>query len=127
MLLALTSLSQPAIAAFDGDAGNGRKLFLAKGKNDKACMTCHPLGLTTGEVFRGKDIPDLVEAVKKLSEKKIRNRTNKHVFNVVDLEMTDSDLEDLCTFVAELPENGFGAVPVEWQAHVRKYVTGYKP
>ena len=111
----------PALS-FSGNSDSGKRLFLSKGKNDKACMTCHPKGLTAGDVIRGKNVPNLTEVVAKLSQKKIRSKVIKHLLQEIDMDVTDDELEDLCTFVSDLPSKGFGPVPSEWEAHVKKYV-----
>jgi mono/diheme cytochrome c family protein len=107
------------VQAFNGDPGNGKKLFMARGARQKACMTCHPAGKTTGESFRGDDIPDLTR--KHSSERKIRRMTLKFLKHM-ELTLTDAEVDDLLTFVQQLPDRDFGPVPPEWQAHVKKYV-----
>lgn len=111
-----------AALAFDGNRDSGKLIFLKMGKNKKACMTCHPKGLTTGDVIRGKDVPDLTKSVSRLSEKKLKSKALKHLLQEEDLDVTDEELNDLVTFVGLLPTMGFGPVPPEWESHVRKYV-----
>lgn len=103
--------------AFSGNAQNGKRLFMTKGPDGKACMTCHPQGLTTGETFKGKDIPDLTE--RPLSDSKVRKRTLRFL-QVQGMTLTDSDLEDLLTFTSALPSQGFGPVPPEWRRYVQQ-------
>lgn len=102
--------------AFDGNAEKGKQIFMTMGKNDKACMTCHPKGLTTGKTYKGDDIPELTDEI---SERKMTRKT-KRFLRVQGTQLTDAELNDLLTFVQRLPSKGFGPVPREWQAHVKK-------
>lgn len=102
--------------AFNGDAASGKRLFMTKGSNDKACMTCHPKGLTTGETYKGKDIPELTD---ELSEAKLRKKTLRFL-KVQGMSLSDQELTDLLTFVQRIPAEGFGPVPKEWQPYVKK-------
>lgn len=113
-------LSSNAIAALDGDRNKGKTLFLTKGKKGLACMSCHPTGLTTGEVIRGKKIPNLIESASRISEKKLIAKTLKHLEEDAQLELSDAQLIDLVTFVSTLPTQGFGAVPAEWESYVKE-------
>jgi hypothetical protein len=92
---------------------------MQKGKDGKACMSCHPRGETTGEVFRGKDIPDLT--ARELGESKLRSKTQKFL-EVQGQQLSPAELEDLLTFVQGLPTKGFGPVPTAWQAYVRSKI-----
>lgn len=121
-VLAFALVPATAALAFDGDRDKGKLIFLKMGRNKKACMTCHPMGLTTGEVIRGKDVPDLTKSSRRLSEKKLKSKALKHLLQEEDLDVTDEELNDLVTFVGMLPTMGFGPCPPEWEAHVRKYV-----
>src|SRR5690348_13906458 len=94
--------------AFSGNLQNGKRIFMTKGPSGKACMTCHPQGLTTGETYKGKDIPDLTERT--LPDDKVRKKTQRFL-DVQGMTLTPSDLEDLLTFTSALPTQGFGAVP----------------
>jgi hypothetical protein len=67
-------------------------------------------------------VPNLAEVVAKLSQKKIRSKVIKHLLQEIDMDVSDDELEDICTFVGDLPSKGFGSVPSEWEAHVKKYV-----
>lgn len=106
----------PAALAFDGDVQNGKRIFMVKGRDGKACMSCHPRGLTTGETYRGKDISDLTERTLRAS--KLKSKTVKFL-KVQGLQLSPSELEDLLTFVERLPSAGFGPVPPAWQGFVR--------
>lgn len=114
----VASLASPAFA-FSGNVENGKKIFMTKGANGKACMTCHPAGLTTNEQFKGKDIPDLVN--ERFNEAKIQKKTLKFL-KVQEMNLTPTELNDLLAFTQQLPDRGFGSVPPSWQAHVNKYV-----
>ncbi len=114
----VASLASPAFA-FSGNVENGKKIFMTKGANGKACMTCHPAGLTTNETFKGKDIPDLVN--ERFNEAKIQKKTLKFL-KYQEMSLSTPELNDLLAFVQQLPDRGFGAVPSTWQAHVKKYV-----
>jgi cytochrome c553 len=103
--------------AVTSNAANGKKIFMTKGQGDKACMTCHPKGLTTGDTYRGKDIPDLTE--RELRERKLRSKTEKFL-KVQGMTLSDADMEDLLTFVRALPSQGFGSVPPEWRRYVQE-------
>lgn len=116
LTLALVLAFAPAALAFNGNPENGKRIFLKKGIDGKACMTCHPRGLTTGETYRGKDISDLTEGP--LSEAKLRKKTLKFL-EVQGMRLSPSELEDLLTFVERLPSTGFGPVPPAWQGYVR--------
>ncbi|HEY9897586.1 MAG TPA: hypothetical protein V6D00_00265 [Pantanalinema sp.] len=109
---------QPA-QAFAGDPVNGKKIFMTKGPTGKACMTCHPKGLTTNDTFRGKDIPDLTAEV--FSERKIRSKTEKFL-KYQKMTLNEKELSDLLAFVSELPTTGFGSVPAEWKGYVQSKV-----
>jgi len=109
-----------AQAALAGDAKKGKAIFLMKGQNGKACMTCHPKGFTTGEVIRGKKIPNLTESAGKISEKKLIAKALKHLEEDAELQLTDAQFMDLVTFVSTLPTQGFGDVPAEWQGYVKE-------
>ena len=113
----VASLASPAFA-FSGNVENGKKLFMSKGTNGKACMTCHPAGLTTNEPFQGKDIPDLVN--ERFSAVKIEKKTLKFL-KYQGMTLSGSDLNDLLAFVQQLPDRGFGPVPAAWQRHVATY------
>lgn len=117
MMVVGTSLALALPAqAFSGDPDRGKQLFMTRGAEGRACMTCHPEGLTTGERFKGKRIPDLQDP---LSEAKIRRKTLRFL-RLQQMELSERELEDLLTFVQQLPTKGFGPVPREWQAHVTK-------
>jgi len=102
--------------AFSGDPAKGKILFMTRGTGDKACMTCHPKGLSTGETYKGKDIPELTD---ELSEAKLRRKTLRFL-KVQGMALSEAQLNDLLTFVQQIPSQGFGPVPREWQAHVKK-------
>ncbi|MNS33618.1 hypothetical protein D3C72_657340 [compost metagenome] len=114
--LALILAFGPTALAFNGNPENGKRLFMQKGPSGKACMTCHPKGLTTGETYKGKDIPDLTEGP--IAEAKLRKKTLKFL-EVQGLQLSPAELEDLLTFEAGLPSKGFGPVPAAWQGYVR--------
>lgn len=119
MLMAVAVLSLVAglpAQAFEGDPEKGKQIFMTKGRDDKACMTCHPKGLTTGKTYKGKDIPELTD---ELSERKIKRKTQRFL-RMQGLQLTDAELADLLTFVQQLPTRGFGPVPPEWQGYVKK-------
>jgi cytochrome c553 len=101
--------------ALEGDPVNGKRLFMTKGPTGKACMTCHPKGLTTGEDFRGKDIPDLTEEV--LSDGKVQKKTVKFL-KYQKMSLSSKELADLVKFTSQLPTTGFGSVPPEWKSYV---------
>lgn len=109
-----------AQAALTGDPKKGKAIFLMKGQTGKACMTCHPKGFTTGEVIRGKKIPNLTESAGKISEKKLIAKALKHLEEDAELQLTDAQFMDLVTFVSTLPTQGFGDVPPEWQGYVKE-------
>ncbi len=113
-------LTPNAHAALDGDRHKGKILFLTKGKKGQACMTCHPIGLTTGEVIRGKKIPNLIESASRISEKKLIAKTLKHLEEDAQLELSDAQFIDLVTFVSSLPKDGFGPVPADWSGYVKE-------
>lgn len=114
-VLLMLAVAGPAVAA-GGNVENGKRLFMVKGTGGKACMTCHPRGLTTGETYKGKDIPDLTERA--LSESKLRRRTEKFL-KVQGMALSEAELEDLLAFVRQLPDQGFGPVPPAWQGFVK--------
>ncbi|MNL51750.1 hypothetical protein D3C87_1748730 [compost metagenome] len=114
----LLAMSQAA-HALEGDPVNGKRLFMTKGVTGKACMTCHPKGLTTGESFRGKDVPDLTEEI--LSEQKVQKKTVKFL-KYQKMTLSSKDLADLVKFTRELPTTGFGTVPTEWKSYVQSKV-----
>lgn len=116
-LVALNMVTLPA-EAFNGDPAKGKVIFMTKGRGDKACMTCHPKGLTTGETYKGDDIPELTDP---LSEGKLRRKTLRFL-KVQGMTLTPTELNDLLTFVQQIPSKGFGPVPPEWQAYVKKTV-----
>ncbi|GEM_PF-2095771 len=109
-----------AFAGLDGDRHKGKVLFLTKGENGKACMTCHPKGLTTGEVIRGKKIPSLVESTGRISEKKLIAKALKHLDEDARFELSDAQFIDLVTFVSSLSTQGFGSTPPEWAGYVKE-------
>lgn len=111
----LTVLPAQGAFAATGDAANGKRIFMQKGNADKACMTCHPRGETIGYMPSGKEIPSLT--AEELSSRKLRSKTNRFVKRM-KLELTDKEYEDLYAFVEQLPSQGFGTVPAEWQAYV---------
>lgn len=114
--MAAMTVWMPPAQAFNGDPVRGKVLFMTKGQGGKACMTCHPKGLTTGETYKGKDIPELTD---ELSEAKLRKKTLRFL-KVQGMTLTDSELNDLLTFVQRIPSQGFGPVPREWQGYVKK-------
>lgn len=116
ILIGLALVTALPAQAFDGNAERGKQIFMTKGSNDKACMTCHPKGLTTGKSYKGDDIPELTES---LSERKIMRKT-KRFLKVQGTQLTDAELNDLLTFVQQIPSKGFGPVPSEWQGYVKK-------
>ncbi len=118
VLALVASLASPAFA-FSGNVENGKKIFMRKGPSGKACMTCHPAGLTTKETFKGKDIPDLVN--ERFNTAKIQKKTLKFL-KYQEMSLSTSELNDLLAFVEQLPDRKFGSVPLAWQAHVKKYV-----
>jgi hypothetical protein len=105
-------------SAFSGNPANGKQIFMQKGSTGKACMTCHPMGGTTGETYKGKDISDLTDRALKAG--KLQSKTEKFL-KVQGLTLSPAALNDLLTFVEGLPSQGFGPVPPAWQAHVKKY------
>lgn len=119
ILVALAGMSLMAALpaqAFEGNPEKGKQIFMTKGKGDKACMTCHPKGLTTGDTYKGKDIPELTE---ELSERKITRKTLRFL-RMQGMTLSDAELTDLLTFVQQIPTRGFGPVPKEWQGYVKK-------
>lgn len=114
------ALPLDADAALSGDRNKGKLLFMTKGGGGKACMTCHPKGITTGEVIRGKKVPNLTESAGKISEKKLIAKALKHLEEDAELTLTDDQFVDLVTFVSTLPTQGFGDVPSEWQGYVKE-------
>lgn len=121
-LTLLPAFAPEAQAALGGDPAKGKIIFLKKGEGGKACMTCHPKGLTTGEVIRGKKVPNLTESAGKISEKKLIAKALKHLEEDAELQLSDAQFMDLVTFVSTLPTQGFGDVPPEWQAYVKEKV-----
>lgn len=119
-LTMLAAFTPDAQAALTGDRNKGKAIFLTKGKSGKACMTCHPKGFTTGEVIRGKKIPNLTESAGKISEKKLIAKALKHLEEDAELQLTDAQFMDLVTFVSSLPTQGFGDVPAEWQGYIKE-------
>ncbi|HEY9857683.1 MAG TPA: hypothetical protein V6D05_18195 [Stenomitos sp.] len=115
-------LALPVSAKLDGDPIRGKKLFLTKGSNAQACMSCHPKGLTTGLVVRGKVVPNLTERVASISENKLLAKVLKHLDDDVGLDLSDDDVLDLVSFISTLPNKGFGDVPPEWSDYVRTKV-----
>lgn len=113
----MNALVMPAYA-FNGDPAKGKALFMTKGSSGKACMTCHPKGLSTGETYKGKDIPELTD---ELSEAKLRRKSLRFL-KVQGTTLSEAQLNDLLTFVQQIPSKGFGPVPREWQAYVKKTV-----
>lgn len=109
-----------AEAALTGDRNKGKLLFMTKGNSGKACMTCHPKGITTGEVIRGKKVPNLTESAAKISEKKLIAKALKHLEEDAELTLSDAQFMDLITFVHSLPTQGFGDVPSEWEGYVKE-------
>lgn len=114
---ALAMVQTPALA-FDGDLANGKRVFMLKGQaeGNKACMTCHPRGETTGKMPNGKKIPSLTE--EELSQKKLKSKSDKFLKRM-KLELNDKDTNDLYAFVESLPSKGFGPVPAEWEEYVK--------
>ncbi len=119
-LAMLPSLAPDAQAALGGDKNKGKAIYMMKGQSGKACMTCHPIGLTTGEVIRGKKVPNLIESASKISEKKLIAKALKHLEEDAELQLSDNQFMDLVTFVSSLPSDGFGDVPAEWQGYVKE-------
>lgn len=115
-------LALPVSAKMDGDPIRGKKLFLTKGSNAQACMSCHPKGLTTGQVIRGKVVPNLTERVASISENKLLAKTLKHLEDDVGLDLSDDDVIDLVSFISTLPYKGFGDVPPDWNEYVRTHL-----
>lgn len=112
---ALAMVPMPAFA-LDGDLENGKRVFMLKGQGNKACMSCHPGGETTGKMPNGKKIPNLLE--EHLSDKKVKSKTNRFLKRM-KLELNDKDRNDLYAFVQALPEKGFGPIPAEWEEYVK--------
>ncbi len=119
-LTLLPALAPDAQAALSGAPKKGKAIFMTKGGGGKACMTCHPKGFTTGEVIRGKKIPNLTESAGKISEKKLIAKALKHLEEDAELQLNDDQFMDLVTFVSTLPTQGFGDVPPEWQGYVKE-------
>ncbi|MBO9542180.1 hypothetical protein J7643_16450 [bacterium] len=116
--LLLAAIPQSASAELNGDPVKGKRIFMTKGDNDKACMSCHPKGFTTKEVVRGKQVPNLTERAGQISEKRLIAKALKHMEEDAGLDLTDAQFLDLITFVSQLPTKGFGDVPPEWQDYV---------
>lgn len=111
----LVLMGFPAMA-FEGNAARGKVIFMTKGQGDKACMTCHPRGLTTGKTFKGKDIPELTEPI---SERKLVRKTRRFL-KLQGMQLSEAEVTDLLTFVQRLPTQGFGPVPPDWKGYVDK-------
>jgi cytochrome c553 len=108
-----------ALAKLNGDPVKGKHLFMTTGDSGRACMSCHPMGLTTKEIVRGKQVPNLTERASQISEKRLIAKALKYMEENADLELTDAQFIDLITFVSQLPTKGFGEVPPEWQGYVK--------
>lgn len=115
--LVFAALPQTASAELNGNAIRGKKIFMTKGENDKACFSCHPKGLTTKEIVRGKQVPNLTERAGQISEKRLVAKALKHMEEDAGLDLSDEEFLDLITFVSQLPTKGFGDVPPEWQEY----------
>jgi cytochrome c553 len=102
-------------SAFSGNLANGKRIFMQKGTNGKACMTCHPKGGTTGDTYKGKDIPDLAD--RPIKTTKLQSKSEKFL-KVQGIALSAAEMNDLLAFVEVLPSQGFGPVPPAWQKFV---------
>ncbi|HEY9899833.1 MAG TPA: hypothetical protein V6D00_11675 [Pantanalinema sp.] len=114
----LTAAPRTASAELNGDPVKGKRLFMTAGDSGRACMSCHPRGLTTKEIVRGKQVPNLTERAGQISEKRLIVKALKHMEENAALDLSDEQFLDLITFVSQLPTKGFGDVPPEWQEYV---------